>query len=202
MIGINKMGEEIILSTKTIPETPILVVTFSEKRGDYSVNNIQPKLSKVSTNYNFNIQSIYVKHNYDDGWFLGDMEIYLKVKFKEGVNGTYGGWSEIDLGQVAANSAKTFSPNITLVSRQVEEFYVKIEIWEDDGWGSGDDDFVADEYYDDWRLGTQPYGPWGGWLGAVSEFPYIRQGAYGNDISTVDGSLGSTDYDTMCLTKD
>ncbi len=201
-IAYDKNGEETTLSTKTETEIPVLVVSFSEKRGNYNfIQKIpQNKLAKTTTNYNFNIRGIYVKKNYES-WLDGAMEIYVKVKMKIGANGTYGGWSETQLGDLNANSAKYFNPGVNLISSQSEDYYIKIEIWEDDGWGSGNDDFVADEYYDNYRLGNGDTGAWDDWAGPTSEFQYTSQGLWGKDISTYDGVLGSADYDTMWLTK-
>ncbi len=202
MIAFNTKGEEVTLSTKSKPQTSVLIVTFSEKSGNYYENNIQTQVAKLSTTYNFNINAIYVKKDYDDGWFLGDMEIYLRIKKKEGISGIWGSWYEINpLCQLSSNQTKYFTPGIILAQSTIQDFYIKIEIWEDDAWGSGDDDFVADEYYNNWRLGNGITGSWGDWLGSTSEFSYTSNGVWGSDISTFDGILGGSDYDTMWLTK-
>lgn len=202
VVAFNTKGEVVTVSTKNEPEIPALVVTLSEKRGHYTQDgqNVQ-QLRKVSGAYNVGLTHIFIKQDYE-GWLMGDMEIYLKVKTKEGANGTWSPWSSnIYLGAVTSNHDKVFSsPGVSLASFSITDSYFKIEIWEeDDPVGGGADDFVADENYTQWRVGNAQSGFWLNWLGAISQFPYISDTSIRRDISTFDGTQGSSDYDSMCI---
>lgn len=197
----NLKGEKVNLSTQNLPEIPVLIITFSEKEGNYLDSPNPMPLQKINSPYVhfFRLNKLYIKHDYE-GWFSGDMEIYFKIKKKEYTFGDYGSWYQINLGSLSSNQTKIYDPPVNIASSLTDEYYIKIEIWEDDGWGTGDDDFVADEHYNTALIGSYVANLWYN-MGGVSEFRFADMGAYGNDIWAVDGITGSQDYDTITLTK-
>lgn len=86
---------------------------------------------------------MYLDHDYDDGWFGGAMEIYIKTRIK---NLTTGAIEYIDY-ELDYNYYKLQDKTYNLVIKSFKEnsnYAVKVEVWEDDGYGTGDDDLVAD----------------------------------------------------------
>jgi len=96
-----------------------------------------------------------INYDWDPGWLLGSMELYIKLKIKDinsgqiiaqndhwMIDGSYGVWDP-----------KIYDiPLYTRVNNNA--FSVYIEIWEDDGYFSGADDKVADgiwEWVDTWN---------------------------------------------------
>ncbi len=151
-------GNEVLLSAERVPAIPTLVVYPSEKRGQYKeilvqTSNFNTKkinsTNSVTNNYSTKTNSIYIKKNYDNFWFGGAMEIYLKIKTRIGAYGYYGGWVEKGLGDVYANQAKYIT--VEIASHSTSDYYMQVEIWEDDGWGSGNDNLVADVTYNEIR---------------------------------------------------
>jgi len=85
-----------------------------------------------------------INYDWDPGWLLGSMELYIKLKIKDTITGqilTHSDFWMID------DSYGVWDPkiyDITLYTRfNNSDFSVYFEIWEDDGWFSFDDDSIA-----------------------------------------------------------
>lgn len=106
--------------------------------------------------YNVILHKWIINKNYDDGWLLGSMELYIKLKVKDTITGQIilqnDHWMIDD--SYLVNDTKTY--DIKLYSRaNNNDFSVYFEIWEDDGWFSGADDLVANgvwEYLTDFDV--------------------------------------------------
>lgn len=204
--GFNLDGDKVQVPTFEQTETPVLVVTFSEKRGNYKneynvgSNTVQTgKGNKITTTYEFRLRNIYIKHQYDGG-LLGDMEIYVKTKQNSTEGGAYGSWHEHGTWSVQHNDSHDFaSPYPLLESQGDDDWEMQIEVWEDDGWGSGDDDFVADVSYDRYRVGQHNVN-WSSWTSwGIRDIPYNF--TLQPHIQLMDGADGSQDYDCVMLAR-
>lgn len=204
VVGYSLNGGDINISTETPTDIPTLVVAFSEKRGQYILDNNMNNVSSdengtaVSNRFELRLINIYVKKDYE-GWLMGDMEIYVKVKQKYLSDTYFGPWHEHGWWSVAANTS-TDIPATNIAWAPYLDFEIRIEIWEYDV--SSPDDFVADEYYDSFRIGTH-WVTWSNWLGSIASIPWAWSipGTSGDDMQIRDGQLGSQDYDCLILRR-
>lgn len=110
VVGYSLNGSDVNISTETPTDIPTLVVAFSEKRGQYLLDNAMNKVSAdengtaVSNRFELRLINIYVKNDYE-GWLMGDMEIYVKVKQKYLSDIYFGPWHEHGWWSVAANTS-------------------------------------------------------------------------------------------------
>ncbi len=165
-------GKTFLLNPKEKPSLPTLVVTPSEKLGQYSNMMLPPPDDgggggggggggTLYWKYITQLEEIYIKTNQDPP-LGGAMEIYLKIRVDAG-NG-YSIWWNIPCGDMYVGSnaisqelyAHTF-PNPDVVP----SYKFQIEIWEeDDIFFTGDDDQVSDVSYNFLRrkeYGSQTY---------------------------------------------
>lgn len=199
VVGYSLNGSDVNIST----EIPTLVIAFSEKRGQYVLDNDMKKSpsdeneTAVSNRFELRLINIYVKQDYE-GWLMGDMEIYVKVKQKYLSDTYFGPWHEHGWWSVAANTS-TNIPATNIAWAPYMDFEIRIEIWEYDV--SSPDDFVADQYYESFRIGTH-YGTWSNWLGPIASIPWAWSvpGTSGDDMQIMDYS-NIEDYDCLILRR-
>lgn len=148
-------GEIRYLDRKNVPSIPTLIVAKSETRGEYpeskpkteSMTSFYTTLKEQSTNmllvedpppieYKFKIKECKIGLNYD--WPEGNNEVYFKVYY-------WGSWHETNVFPNIVQDT-WFFPGL-IYSFTDPSTAILIDIWEDDGWGSGEDDFVADGWW-------------------------------------------------------
>lgn len=211
--GYNVYGDIVRVSTEVPANVPVIAIAFSEKRGSYKAGwNRDHSFEKnrinsiTSTSFQYRLVNIYIKKDYDSGWLLGDMEIYVKTKQNTTVGGGYGSWHEHGTWSVQDNNAYDLpTPYPILEAQNDDDWEIQIEVWEDDGWGSGSDDFVADVNYNAHRIGVHYYedqGDWLPWYGSITDIPYDWGGlSLYPDIQIMDGIDLSQDYDCIVLRR-
>lgn len=182
ILAFNQEGKEVYLKPKQVPEIPTLVVCPSEKYGIYEKelpeNNMEPSASIKSAGgsyyYRSFISLIYIYHQYDGDFCGTEMEIYFKTRYNDG-NG-YTVWNTTGTHDVLPNAGKFIDQTIINYGPTGEQltapYKIQVEIWEDDDWLCGSDDFVADVTYNKLNWWTYPYGPWVYLSGPVTELVY------------------------------
>lgn len=205
---------EINLSTEEAPEIPSLVVTFSEKNKQYyrevSNETETQSLSKITSTKNYYLREIRIGHDYDSGWFGGEMEIYLMYKINSD------GWV-IDSPIINMYGGDGGTINVIgdgasrLIAGMNWSDTFKIEIWEYDGYFNIYDDYVADFTWNKYRLGHTDTIPgqedqnrpgndddFGSWIeSSITNVNLCKEN--GGDIQIVDGEYNGDDYDYLIL---
>ncbi len=213
VLGYEIGGSKVTLQTNEAPQTPVLVVTLSEKNSNYDPMNANKLVSEPTnqtqslTNNYYDIfwKAIYIKKDYES-WLGGDMEIYIRYRYKTS-SSSWSTWRNCQvLNDIEANVRK--DANIQLVNNIHSSFSMEFEIWEFDGGLNGGDDFVApnsgDPYWDRHRIGID-WGTWSPWIWASVQTitTYVwREGSQYEDIQLQDGPVNDTDYDVLTLHKE
>jgi hypothetical protein len=160
--GFDLNGGSLQLSKKETPTAHALVIAPNEYKGDYPKKLESPSKGSgpltidktLAENKYFLLQRVRIQHDYDDGWFGGVMEIYFKIS-EEG-----GGWYEVGTWDVEADVELTINRTVAVSYYPNFTDWIKLEVWEDDDWGTLNDDFVADQYWDQQDyFHAQVYGP-------------------------------------------
>lgn len=143
-------GNRVALSKKAPPETPTLVVTLNETGGKYiskSDARNQPLPDEGGGGggggtplWHWNVNYLRIGQRYDPA-FESEMEIYFKRWWDTS------GWHESPIYIVPNNDVRTITLNYDLAAFPSSGTGMVFEIWEDDAWFNGGDDFVADQWY-------------------------------------------------------
>lgn len=165
VIAYDLSGTEVLLSTNKAPETPTLVIYPSEKNGSYldtnkHLNKINSVVNMPSALpppppppgenwYNCTWTGILVAHDYE-GWLMGSMEVYLKLKYRYSRYDQWNGWTNNDgvpqhrIDGVDAGHWKR--GQVQEILNLPHNFEILVEVWEYDEYPNPDD-FIADQYY-------------------------------------------------------
>jgi hypothetical protein len=157
ILAYNSNGDKLYLSAKEPPEIPTLVVYPSEKRGKYfdsensdfgvvNKKNDFSSLNKITTTqFEYRVKTIFTNKNWDDGWFGGWMEIYIKYRSKPRYFGTWNSWDETstvnDVHRGIGKSCNLFLDSYT------DPLVFNIEMWEWDSFLNGGNDQICNIYY-------------------------------------------------------
>lgn len=193
-----KLGGGIIeISTSEKPDLPVLVVTPSEKKGNYSKSSgiddilfnhsIQPSPTSDTPPiyyYKTFIRKFRVDYEYDGGLCGTEMEIYFKIRTRR-PGSSWGSWSST--GTYNAEPGDVVSIYRQIASLATSEssytYDYEIEIWEDDDFLCGGDDAVNASAFDNSFLGSDPsYPTFEG--SSISVFSWLTSDRYINEFDS------------------
>jgi hypothetical protein len=146
IVAFNFDGMQIDLDSQTEPEIPTLVVVPSEKYGEYELRapSDEPPTQWYYL-YKTRLREIYVRDDYE-GWGMGANEIMVKYRIYYESTGNYSGWSRI--GTYEMDPGDVVSLNTVYISKTFNTYQFELKVEEDDDWFlGGDDDLVADNYW-------------------------------------------------------
>jgi len=160
ILAYNLNGEKVYLSSNETPKIPTLVICRSEKREHYSkpthstilptrpVGDPPPPPPPSKSNYfQFRCDKFKITKDYDDHWWLGNMEIYFKISHRIIGTSSWSGWQKINMwGDYTAGDWKIYYPGKLLYESTNSNVEIRLEIWEEDT--SSPDDKVADYTWD------------------------------------------------------
>lgn len=145
------------MSATETPQMPTIVVYPSEKKGKYYNNNIfnsgnsfvqknTMKVKSVENAFSYNETKIRVNRDYDPGWFDGNMEIYIKYKYRPKFGGLWSGWNETaTVDDIDEDKEETFNKSL---GNFTQPYIFLIQMWEEDTFS---DDIVCNESYHEVR---------------------------------------------------
>lgn len=155
-------GKEIILSAKTSPNTPTLVITCGNLQKNKRVDNcsygspfysdlLMQGVLPASSNeiyedqwFNVAVSNMIVQHHYDD-WWCDDLEIYIKFKYMLD-GGLWSEWVTIYRDNPIILQPGHWKDMNRQICQFGKKFSIKLELWEYDDISNAD--FVADIYYE------------------------------------------------------